>query len=125
MTEVSEKEKFKLKKLVKYLEKIKGRHTELVTVYVPAGYNLYEMISTLKNEQSTAENIKSKPVRKNVVSALDKIIRELQMFKKTPPNGLALFAGNISLKEGATDIEVWTIEPPDEVKVKMYWCDQN
>ena len=117
--------KITLKKLIKQLAAIKGRHTELVTVYVPVGANLHEIINQLRNEQSTAENIKSKPVRKNVVSALDKIIRELQMFKKTPPNGLALFAGNISLKEGATDIEVWTIEPPDEVKVKMYWCDQN
>ena len=117
--------KIALKKLIKQLGAIKGRHTELVTVYVPVGANIHEIINQLRNEQSTAENIKSKPVRKNVVSALDKIIRELQMFKKTPPNGLALFAGNISLKEGATDIEVWTIEPPDEVKVKMYWCDQN
>src|SRR3990172_10357110 len=115
MTEVSEKEKFKLKKLVKYLEKIKGRHTELVTVYVPAGYNLYEMISTLKNEQGTAENIKSKPVRKNVVSALDKIIRQLSFYRKTPPNGVAIFAGNISEQEGKSDMQVWVIEPPEHL----------
>ena len=114
-----------LKKLIKQLNSIRGRHTELVTVYVPVGANLHEIINQLRNEQSTAENIKSKPVRKNVVSALDKIIRELQMFRKTPPHGLALFAGNISEKEGATDMEVWTVEPPEEIKVKMYWCDQN
>ena len=114
-----------LKKLVRQLAAIKGRHTELVTVYVPVGANLHEIVTQLRNEQSTAENIKSKPVRKSVVSALDKIIRELQMFKKTPPKGLALFAGNTSEKEGASDIEVWTIEPPEEVKVKMYWCDQR
>ncbi len=117
--------KIALKKLIKQLAAIKGRHTELVTVYVPVGANLHEIISQLRNEQSTAENIKSKPVRKNVVSALDKIIRELQMYKKTPANGLALFAGNISEKEGASDIEVWVVEPPEEVRVKMYWCDQQ
>lgn len=118
-------QKIALKKIVKQLSYIKGRHTELVTVYVPVGANLHEIINQLRNEQSTAENIKSKPVRKNVVASLDKIIRELQMFKKTPPHGLAMFAGNVSEKEGASDIQVWAIEPPDEVKVKMYWCDQK
>ena len=118
--------KVTLKKLVKQIAAIKGRHTELVTVYVPVGANLHDIVSTLRTEQSTAENIKSKPVRKNVVSALDKIIREIQMYKKTPPRGMAFFAGNISEREGASDIQVWVIdEPPDEIKVKMYWCDQT
>ena len=30
----------KLKKFIKELEAIKGRHTELVSVYVPQGYDL-------------------------------------------------------------------------------------
>lgn len=119
------KSKFKLKKLAKMLEAIKGRHTELVTVYVPAGYPLIESINQLRNEQSTAENIKSKQVRKNVTTALDKIIRHLQLYKKTPEHGLAVFCGNASGKEGATDIELWAIEPPEEIRVKMYWCDQR
>jgi peptide chain release factor subunit 1 len=117
--------KIALRKLIKQLSYIKGRHTELVTVYVPVGANLHEISNQLRSEQSTAENIKSKPVRKNVVSALEKIIRELQMFKKTPPHGLAIFCGNISEKEGSTDLQIWVIEPPVEVKVKMYWCDQK
>jgi len=58
--------------LIKELEKIKGRHTELVSVYIPAGYNLYEVINQLVEERSTAENIKSKSTRKNVVAALEK-----------------------------------------------------
>lgn len=119
------KSKFKLKKLVKLLEAIKGRHTELVTVYVPVGYSLNEIISQLRTEQSTAENIKSKQVRKNVTAALDKIIRHLQLYKQTPENGLVLFCGNVSEKEGAADLQLWAIEPPEEIKVKMYWCDQR
>ncbi len=118
--------KLALKKLVKQLGSIKGRHTELVTVYVPVGANLHEISNQLRSEQSTAENIKSKPVRKNVVAALDKIIREIQMYKKTAPNGMAFFAGNTSEKEGASDISIWVIDdPPDQIKVKMYWCDQQ
>ena len=124
-TEEKIKSKFKLKKLVNMLQAIKGRHTELVTVYVPVNYLLSEIISQLRTEQSTAENIKSKPVRKNVTTALEKIIRHLQLYKHTPQNGIALFCGNVSDKEGATNIEIWVIEPPEEIKVKMYWCDQR
>jgi peptide chain release factor subunit 1 len=115
-----------LKKLVRQLDRIKGRHTELVSVYVPAGANLGEVINQLRAEGSTADNIKSKQVRKNVTSSLDKIIRQLQMYKKTPEKGIAVFCGNVSDKEGGTDIQTWVIdEPPEEIKVKMYWCDQK
>jgi peptide subunit release factor 1 (eRF1) len=44
------KTKFALKKLVKHLSSIKGRHTELVTVYVPANYSLHEILGQLRNE---------------------------------------------------------------------------
>ena len=113
-----------LKRLIRELEKIKGRHTELVSVYIPAGYNLYEMINQLVQEKSTAENIKSKSTRKNVISALEKIIQYLRLFKQTPPNGLAVFAGNVSEFEGKEDIKLWAIEPPEKLETKIYWCDQ-
>ncbi len=116
---------YKLKKLVQELEAKKGRHTELVTVYIPAGYNIHEIINQLRDEQSTAENIKSKSTRKNVVTALEKIIRHLQLYGKTPENGLAVFCGNVSEREGWPDIELWAIEPPEPINVKMYWCDQR
>jgi len=122
---IHEKEKFQLKKLVKELDSIKGRHTELVTVYVPAGYSVNDIINQLRNEQGTAENIKSKSVRKNVVSALEKIIRQLQLYKQTPSHGLAIFCGNVAEREGVADIHVWIVEPPAPLKTKLYWCSQR
>ena len=117
--------KVSLKKLIRQLAAIKGRHTELVTVYIPKGANLHEVAAQLRNEESTAENIKSKQVRKNVTTALDKIIRHMQLYKKTPEKGMAIFCGNISEREGVADIELWVVEPPEDIKVKMYWCDQR
>jgi len=119
-----EEAQFKLKKLLVELEAIRGRHTELVTVYVPAGYAIVEIINQLKNEQGTAENIKSKSTRKNVVDALEKVIQHLKLYKKTPENGLAVFSGNVSEHEGVSDMKVWAVEPPDPLNVKLYWCDQ-
>lgn len=119
-----EEAQFKLKKLLVELEAIRGRHTELVTVYVPAGYSMSDIINQLKNEQGTAENIKSKSTRKNVVDALEKAIQYLKLYKKTPDHGLAVFSGNVSEHEGVSDMKVWAVEPPDPLKVKLYWCDQ-
>lgn len=115
----------KLKKIVKKLSAIKGRHTELVTVYVPAGYSISDISAQIKNEQGTAINIKSKSVRKNVVGALERIVQHIKVYKRTPVNGLALFSGNVSDKEGEADIQVWAIEPPEKLNVKLYWCDQK
>ncbi|MBI4176481.1 MAG: helix-turn-helix domain-containing protein [Candidatus Aenigmarchaeota archaeon] len=107
------------------LEKIRGRHTELVTVYIPAGVNLAKVVEQVRSEQSTAVNIKSKAVRKNVLAALEKILQHLRFYKETPDNGLAIFCGNVSETEGNVDIEIWAIEPPEPVKVRLYRCDQT
>ena len=117
--------KEKLKMLLSELEELKGRHTELVSVYVPAGYSINDIVEQLRNEQGTATNIKSKSTRKNVVDALEKILQHLKLYKQTPPNGLVIFCGNVSGKEGVSDIKLWSIEPPEPVKVKLYWCDQR
>lgn len=116
---------YKLRKLLGELEKIKGRHTELVSVYVPAGYNLQEIVNMLRQEYTLTENVKNKTVRNNVLGAIDKVLQELKFFNKTPENGIAIFSGNVSEKEGESDIKVWTIQPPEPLKVKKYWCDQK
>ncbi|MEM5804810.1 MAG: peptide chain release factor aRF-1 [Candidatus Aenigmatarchaeota archaeon] len=115
----------KLRKLIEELQGFRGRHTELVSVYVPAGYRLVEVINQLKQEQGTAENIKSKTTRKNVVDALERAVQYMKTFKDTPKNGLVVFSGNVSEHEGVSDIRVWGIEPPEPLKVKMYWCGQT
>jgi len=120
-----DKRKYKLKKLIDELGAIRGRHTELVSVYIPAGYSITDVIGQLKDEQGTASNIKSKTTRKNVVTALEKVVQHLKIFKETPANGLAVFAGNISEVEGKEDIKVWSFEPPERLPTKIYWCDQT
>lgn len=122
---MKEELKIKLAKLIRELKSYKGRHTELITVYVPAGYNLNNIAKQLESEKSTAQNIKSKATRKNVIDALERLIRHLKLFKKTPENGLALFSGNISKTEGQTDIQLWAVEPPQLLKTKFYRCDQR
>ncbi|MEM7818944.1 MAG: peptide chain release factor aRF-1 [Candidatus Aenigmatarchaeota archaeon] len=110
--------------MVKELEKIRGRHTELVSVYIPSGSNLQEVVNMLREEYSLAQNVKDKTVRKNVMSALEKIIQHLRLFRTTPENGLVVFCGNVSSDPGISDIRIWSLEPPEKLSTKIYRCDQ-
>src|SRR3989337_4512581 len=123
--ELSEKQKTELEELIAKLESIRGRHTELVTVMIPAGFNIHAVTGQLEAERSTAENIKSKQTRTSVIDSLDTIIRELKKLKMTPPMGLAAFAGNVSDKEGVQDIQSWLFEPPRPLNIRLYRCDQR
>jgi peptide chain release factor subunit 1 len=125
MTEIDPHKKRELEDLIELLESIRGRHTELVTVLIPAGYNISAIVRQLEGEKSTASNIKSTATRKNVISALEMIIRELKKYKQTPENGLAVYAGNISQNEGEQDIQLWVHETPRPLNVKIYRCDQE
>lgn len=117
--------KYKIRKLLEMLKKCRGRHTELITVYVPPTTDIVQVISQLAQEQGTASNIKSTATRKNVTDALEKIIQHLRIYKNTPPHGLVIFCGNVSEREGQQDIELWAIEPSEPVPIKLYRCDQT
>lgn len=122
---MDDKQKAHLEEQLHELESMRGQHTELVTVMIPAGFNIHSVTGQLEAERSTAENIKSKQTRHAVIDAIDMIIRELKKYKQTPPNGLALFSGNVSQKEGVQDIHIWAIEPPRALKVRIYRCDKT
>tara|TARA_Y100000310_G_scaffold338049_1_gene426672 strand:+ start:229 stop:1323 length:1095 start_codon:yes stop_codon:yes gene_type:complete len=122
---MKDKEKLELEEKIEELQAVRGRHTELVTVMIPAGFSIHPVVKQLESEKSTASNIKSKQTRSAVIDSLDRIIRELRTYKKTPENGLALFSGNVSEKEGTQDIKIWAIEPPRPLKMRMYRCDQT
>jgi peptide chain release factor subunit 1 len=122
---LTEKQKHGLKKFIKDLESHRGRHTELVTVYIPAGYDIVKIIQHLDQEKGTATNIKSASTRKNVISSLERMTQHLRLFKKTPDHGLAAFAGNVAQRTGQEDFQVWSIEPPVPIKTRIYRCDKE
>ncbi len=122
---LTEAQRFHLKKFIKELENFRGRHTELVSVYIPQDYDLNKIINHLAQEQGTASNIKSASTRKNVTDALERMIQHLKLFKRTPPNGLVVFSGNVAEREGQQDFKVWSIEPPVPLKTRIYRCDKE
>lgn len=125
MPGINSKEKLKLKKFVKDLKSHRALHTEFVTVYIPTGYDITKIINHLAEEQGTASNIKSSSTRKNVQSALEKMMQHLRTIGKTPENGLAIFSGNVAASEGKQDVRVWSIEPPVPLNIRIYRCDKT
>lgn len=110
---------------MKTLETFRGRHTELISLYIPSGHNIQEIMNMLKQEYALTQNVKSRTTRHNVLNALEKTMNHLRLFKKTPPNGLVIFCGNVSKTEGQPEIKLWSVEPPQPLAQKIYWCDQN
>jgi len=118
-------DEYKLKMIIRELKGKHGRHTELISVYVPSGYDLNNIVSQIASEQGTATNIKSTSTRNNVVDALERTLQHLRLFKGTPKNGLIIFCGNVSEREGVQDLKVWSIEPPEPITTRLYRCDKD
>ncbi len=119
------KKEYEMLKEIKILKSVRGSGTELISIYIPAGYQLSEETNRLRQEHSQSGNIKSKSTRTNVQSAIDKILQYLKLYRETPKNGLVVFAGNISKEASKADIELFSMEPPMPLKVNIYRCDST
>ena len=119
-------QRFRLKRALDTLAKKEGRGTELVSLYIPPGRQISEVVAMLKQEYGTASNIKSDTTRKNVQDAIVKVMQRLKLFRKVPENGLVLFCGAIPQNgPGSERIETYVVTPPEPVQVYLYRCDSR
>ncbi|KAF6242679.1 peptide chain release factor 1 [Nitrosopumilus sp. b1] len=120
---------YKIRKTLEELSNKSGHGTELISVYIPAGKQLHEIISVLKEEQGTAVNIKSDLTRGHVVDSLGKVIQRLRLYNKTPDRGLVMFCGALPPEGGgpigSEVVKVYEIDPPKELKTFLYRCDDH
>jgi peptide chain release factor subunit 1 len=117
-------ELFRLKKTLNTLASKEGRGTELVSLYVPPGKQISDVLNTLRDEYGTASNIKSTTTRKNVMDAIVKVQQRLKLFREPPENGLVIFCGAIPQNgAGSERIETYVIMPPEPIHIYLYRCD--
>ncbi len=123
----SDVERLKIKRMLGELKRKRGRGTELISLYIPAGRPIADVMSVLREEYSTATNIKDRTTRHHVLDALTAVMQRLKLFRTTPPNGLVIFAGYVSEDEtpGNEKMEVHVIEPPEKLNVWLYRCDSR
>lgn len=119
-------ERFRLKKALDTLARKEGRGTELVSLYVPPGKQVSEVLNTLRQEYGTAANIKSDTTRSNVQDAITKTRQRLKLFKKVPENGLVIFSGSIPQNgPGSERNETYVLVPPEPISINLYRCDSR
>jgi len=123
MDEMTQRQKYDLKRKIEELKSCKGKHTELISLYVPASKKIFDVVSYLKNELSQSQNIKSKTTRKNVLSAIESIMSRLKQFKNNPENGVNLFDGHKIVGAELTKMVAFIVEPPLPITTFLYSCD--
>ncbi|GFN42223.1 MAG: peptide chain release factor subunit 1 [Marine Group I thaumarchaeote] len=120
---------YKIRKTLNELSQVSGHGTELISVYVPKGKQLHEVITQLKEEQGTADNIKSDLTRTHVIDSLGKVIQRLRLYKKTPERGLVIFCGALPREGGGpigTEVvKAFELDPPKDLKTFLYRCDDH
>jgi len=121
---MEEDKKYELEDFLERMRDRRARHTELITVFIPSGFDVNIVTKQLESEKSTAANIKSTATRKNVQEALENLIRITKGMKQTPKNGVALFSGNV-FKDGQEEFISEIFEPPEPLGIRLYRCDQT
>ncbi len=119
-------ERFRLKKSLETLAQKEGRGTELVSLYVPPGKQISEVLNTLRQEHGTAANIKSDATRNNVQDAITKVQQRLKLFKRVPENGLVILSGSLTQNgPGSERNETYVLIPPEPITINLYRCDSR
>ena len=120
---------YKIRKMLDELSQKIGHGTELISVYIPKGKQLHEVITVLKEEQGTADNIKSDLTRTHVADSLGKVIQRLRLYKKTPERGLVIFCGALPPEGGgpigSEIVNAYELDPPKDLKTFLYRCDDH
>jgi len=123
MIEMTQRQKYDLKRKLEELRACKGRHTELISLYVPPSKQIFDVTAYLKNEYSQSQNIKSKTTMKNVLSAIESNQSLLNLFKQPTENGVIFFVGHKSVGADKTEMVAFVIEPPMPISTFLYRCD--
>jgi peptide chain release factor subunit 1 len=104
---------------------VRGRATELVTLYVPPGKQISDVMSYLRNEYAQSSNIKSRTTRKNVMWAIESLMGRVRQFKEPPTNGAAFFVGSKAVGADKSEAVTFIVEPPEPLNTYLYRCDST
>ncbi|ADV65326.1 peptide chain release factor aRF-1 [Desulfurococcus mucosus] len=114
-------DKQRLREILKELKKWKAHATILLSLYIPPGRPISDVLNLLRQELSVADNIKLKKTRNAVERALSVAIERVSKIPKVPDKGLVLFTGeNPDTGESITVMLI----PPEDVPVFFYRTDK-
>jgi peptide chain release factor subunit 1 len=114
--------KRQLAQLLRELKKWSAPATILLSLYIPPNRPISDVMNLLRQEYSTADNIKLKKTRQAVKRALAAAMDRLQMIPKVPKNGLVLFCGE---NWDTGDFACYVFSPPEPINVFYYRTDKR
>ena len=94
----------------------------LLSLYIPPGRPVSDVVNMLRQEASIAQNIKLKRTRDAVTSAISAAIDRLTQVPKIPDKGLVLFCGE-NFETG--DFKCYMFTPPEKVTLFFYRTDKQ
>ncbi|MCE4607657.1 MAG: peptide chain release factor aRF-1 [Caldisphaeraceae archaeon] len=125
MSDLEEKlliDKKQMRAVLKELKKWNAPATVLLSLYVPPGRPIGDVMKLLRDELSISDNIKLKKTRQSVKRAISAAIDRVSMIQKIPQNGLVAFCGE-DMENG--DFICYTFSPPEKVPVFYYRTDKK
>ena len=103
----------------------RGRATELISLYVPPGKQIPEVMAYLRNEYAQSSNIKSRTTRKNVMWAIDSLMNRVRAYKQAPEHGVGFFVGSKAVGADRSEPVTFIVEPPEPLNTYLYRCDSS
>jgi peptide chain release factor subunit 1 len=111
----------RLRKQIAWLSDKEGRGREFISLYLPLGTSVDELVANLKGESDVAVP-KSDDARDRLQLAFKNVIQRLKLLKEIPVNGLAMFAGTFIANEGESEVlYVEELIPPEPITA--YRCE--
>ncbi len=104
---------------------VRGRATELVSLYVPPGRQIPDVMGYLRNEYAQSSNIKSRTTRKNVMWAIESLMGRVRQYREAPANGVAFFVGSKAVGADKSETVTFIVEPPEPLNTYLYRCDST
>mgnify|MGYP003682973543 CR=1 FL=1 len=117
-----ETEKWRFKRLIRRLSQYRGLGTSVITLCIKAGSQIALERQRLADEFGSAVNVKSRANRQSILTAITSAQQALKNYNHTPPNGLALYCGEVTDSQGKTKKIVEAFEPPFPLKNRQYFC---
>ncbi|AWR96695.1 peptide chain release factor 1 [Acidianus sulfidivorans JP7] len=111
-----------MKVLLKELKKWSAPATVLLSLYIPPGRPIADVLNNLRQEASISQNIKLKRTRDAVETAISAAIDRLTSINKVPDNGLVLFCGENFDTE---DFKCYMFSPPEKITIYFYRTDKT
>jgi peptide chain release factor subunit 1 len=115
----------KLRKLIAWLSDKEGRGMEFISLYIPRGTSIDEIVANLKQESDSVA-MKSESVKDRLQDAIKNVIQHIRLQKDIPENGLAIFAGTFVANDPESEVlHVEELVPPEPITAYLYEVDDH